>query len=157
MKKAMKKSVKKLQRIFDFLGKYGGTIKTKRPGTWWLLYVDVDNFEVEGKITSQIGVFTSINGDVIFDPEFKIQMLMDGEKIKDVDIMYYDSASVLGTFHIDGNDMCCFMSMTGCSEKEKDDYGLADRFEAFLTNMVEVGPYLFDPAEVKKYSKYMSE
>ena len=53
--------------------------------------------------------------------------------------------------------MCCFMSTMSCSEKEKDDYGLKARFDSFINNMVEVGPYLSDPESVERYDKYMSE
>ncbi len=153
IQKATKNSVKLLQKIFDTLGKYGGTIVTKEPGSWWNLYVDADDSEVEGKITSQIGVYKDVNSDIMFDPIFKIQMEMDGDRIKNADIFYCEATTIFGTTHIDGNNI---LTATFSSEREKDDIGLKERFEGFLINMAEEGPYLSDPAEVKKYTKYLS-
>ncbi|MBO4426517.1 MAG: hypothetical protein J5776_05865 [Clostridiales bacterium] len=62
-KMALKKSVAQLQRLFDFLGEYGGTIETNNPGEWWALDLEVESIEGAVK-TIMIGTFKVINGDI---------------------------------------------------------------------------------------------
>ncbi len=150
-KKARTKSVAKLQKIYDYLGKYGGTIETKKPGNWWKFYMDTDPIG-ELKVASQIGVCKDVNGDTIFDPLFHIVITLDEDNITEVEINDCEETTMFGTSVVDANDM---ISMNGM--KEKDDYGLIERFESFMTNMAEVGPYLTDPKKVCKYDKYLSE
>lgn len=152
-RKASKEAIVLLQKIFDFLGRYGGTIETDSPSTWWSLYFDADKDDAnDNRILSQIGVFKHLNGDIIFDPEFKIVMHMDGERIDDVDIIECAETTVFGTSVVDDNDN---ISMGGITEK--DEIGLVERFSEFMHNMVEVGPYLTNPKKIEKYDKYISE
>ena len=59
-KRALKKSVEQLQKLFDFLGEYGGTIETKKPENWWTLDLKVDSVEGEKKNVI-IGTMITIN------------------------------------------------------------------------------------------------
>ncbi|MCR4641723.1 MAG: hypothetical protein K5697_06810 [Lachnospiraceae bacterium] len=148
---ASEEAIENLQKIFDFLGKYGGAITTKNPTNWWKLYVDTD-LRDDGRIATQIGIHSDLNGDTIFDPIFRIAVTWEDDKIKEVEIFSCEETTVFGTSVVDADDM---ISMSGI--REKDEYGLVERFDSFMHNMAEVGPYLRDPEKVVKYDSYLSE
>jgi hypothetical protein len=150
-KRALKKSVEQLQKLFDFLGEYGGTIETKKPENWWTLDLEVDSVEGEKKNVI-IGVYKIINGDVVFDPKFELTLTVDGDTIKDADIIREESNGLLGSSYVDENDV--YHGLGGDSQANP---GLRTLFEQFMNNMTEVGPYLNDPKDVKKYDKPLDD
>lgn len=144
---ATKKATEQLQKIYDYLGEYGGIIKTYNPDTWWNLDLEIET-EDERTKEMEIGVYSTINGDLIYDPCFELLVRMDKEKILEVEILNYTSETILGTLEICEDDMTY-----GDYGKEKDQYGLKRRFSSFMDNMVEEGPYLTNPKSVEKYDK----
>lgn len=145
-KMATKKAVKQVQKLYEFLQKKGGLIKTKNPGTWWDLDFEIQD-ESDDEMDIFVGICQSVNGDIMFDPAFDIRVTLDEKKkMSDVEILHYTSDTFLGTCTIDEDDM-----MYGFGMKEKDAYGLKKRFSSFMDNMVENGPYLKDPESVTIY------
>ncbi len=144
-KKAAKKSIEQLQRLFDFLGEFGGTIETKTPGTWWDLDLEVEQADDTSK-EIYIGVCKSVNGDLIFDPEFTLTLKMDAGKIVEAEIHNCINQTILGTTEVDSDDM-----LHGFGSVEKSPKGLSELFSEFMDNMTEAGPYLTDPKMVTKY------
>lgn len=100
----------------------------------------------------RIGVCSKLNGDIIFDPEFCLTLKINNKKIVEVEIMRYYSQTMLGLFEIDENDI-----LYGMGSKVKDEYGLKRRFSSFMDNMVENGPYLTKPKNVKRYDKTLAD
>lgn len=143
---ATKKATKELQKIFDFLGEFGGIIETNDPGIWWKMDVEVEHADKNMKKVL-IGVCKTKNGDVIFDPQFKLSLKMEHEKIIETEIIGYISQLWTGEFVIDEDDY-----MHWCGTKEKDEYGLKRRFSSFMDNMVVNAPYLTNPKTVTKYN-----
>lgn len=139
-KMATKKAMAQLQKIYDFLGENGGQIHTDSPGTWWALNLECCEESM------QIGVFTSVDGDIIFDPNFELRVSMENGKISEVEICSCEETTLLGTTYVDGEDM-----LHGFGTTEKDPYGLKKRFSSFMENMAKNGPYLTNPKSVTKY------
>lgn len=150
-KKATKEAIEYLQKIFDFLGEFRGTIETKNPGTWWKFDLEVESVDGDSK-DILIGVCNSVNGDIFFDPQFEMTLTMDGDRIQEAEIHSCINQTVLGTSKIDSDDMLHWFGMT-----EKSPTGLRNAFTGFIRNMAEIGPYLTDPKEVKKYDKTLSD
>ncbi|MCR5355780.1 MAG: hypothetical protein K6E63_00100 [Lachnospiraceae bacterium] len=146
-KKATKKAIEQLQKIFDIVGEYGGTIKTKKPENWWDLDLEVKQVNDTSK-DIMIGVFKSVNGDILFDPQFNLTLKMDGGKIVEAEIHNCINQTILGSTEIDSDDMLHGFGMT-----EKAPTGLRNSFSGFMNNMTEIGPYLTDPKKVTKYDK----
>ena len=150
-KKALKKSVEQLQQLFDFLGEYGGSIETNNPGIWWTLDLEVECVYDEKK-DILIGVFNTVNGDIMFDPQVKLTLTMKDGKIEEADIIEYSNTTIVGTSVVDAEG---YIHMNGI--KEKYPKGLRSLFEGFMDNMVEVGPYLKEPKNVIKYDKTLED
>lgn len=148
----MKKATKQLQKIFDFLGEFGGTIETDDPGTWWKLDVEVEHAD-ENMKNVLIGVCKTKNGDVMFDPQFTLSLKMEHERIIETEIMGYLSQTGLGDFEIDENDILYWLDVNGKDKK----YGLKRRFSSFMDNMVENAPYLTNPKTVTKYEATLED
>lgn len=148
---ATRKATVQLQRLFDVVGQYGGTIETYDPGTWWTLDIEVECIEGDKKDV-MIGIFNTQTGDVIYDPLFHLSITMDNERLGDVEILDCEETTVLGTTVVDNEDM-----IHGFGIVEKDETGLKQRFIRFMENMTEVGPYLTNPKSVKKYDKTLAE
>ena len=74
---ATKKAARQLQKIFDFLGEYGGTIETKNPDNWWKPDLEVGDADETSKRDVAIGVCNVVNGDVLFDPQFTLNLKMN--------------------------------------------------------------------------------
>ena len=73
-----------MQKIFDVLGEFGGVIETDNPRSYWPFDLEVE--EIEGDIkTIQIGVFSDINGDIIYDPLFHLSLRCENGKIMEAD------------------------------------------------------------------------
>lgn len=100
-----------------------------------------------------IGVCATVNGDLIFDPLFRLNLHMDTDnKIDGAEIFEYESTTVLGTVWIDlNNDIHGF----GKVEKGKD--VLRSKVGEFMTNITEIGPYLTEPKKIKKYTKTLAD
>lgn len=146
-KYATKKATEQLQKIFDVLGEFGGVIETDDPRCYWSLDLEVE--EIEGDIkTIQIGVFSDINGDIIYDPLFHLSLRCENGKIMEAEIVECEETTLFGTCIIDNNDLIHGFGMT-----ENDPYGLQRRFSSFMDNMTERGPYLTNPKEIKRYRK----
>ena len=148
---ATKKSVNQLEKFFTLLGEFGGTIKTN-DSSWWDLDLEVENIEDNNKIIT-IGVCMTGNGDLAFDPLFRLSLHMDtNNKIDSAEIREYESTTMLGTIWIDSNnDIHSF---------GKVEYGkgtLQSRFGRFMTNITEIGPYLSDPKKITRYNKTLSD
>ena len=148
---ATKETTAQLQKLFDFLGEYGGIIKTNAPDNWWDLDLEVEEIE-NSKKRVIIGIFEVINGDVVFDPQFEVTLIVEDKIIKEAEIMSCSSNGLFGPMFVDTNDILHAMGT-----KEKDQFGLVKRFSVFMRNMTEVGPYLREPKEVKKYTKSLAE
>ena len=146
-KYATKKATKQLQKIFDVLGEFGGVIETDDPRCYWSLDLEVE--EIEGDIkTIQIGVFSDINGDIIYDPLFHLSLRCENGKIMEAEIIKCEETTLFGTCVIDNNDLIHGFGLT-----ENDPHGLQRRFSSFMDNMTERGPYLTNPKEIKRYRK----
>ena len=148
---ATKKATGQLQKIFKYLGECGGRIETKNPGTWWTLDVEVECAE-DTKKDVTIGVYSSVNGDIIFDPVFHLSLTMDNGKIVETEILDCEETTIFGTTMVDGNDM-----LHGFGTVEKDPYGLKKRFSSFMENMTVNGPYLTDNKFVQKYENTLAD
>ena len=150
-KKATKKAIEQLQRIFDVLGEFGGTIETKDPDTWWKLDLEVEQADDTSK-DIYIGVFKIVNGDVMYDPQFSLTLKMDAGIIVEAEIHNCINQTLLGTTKIDSEDM-----LHGFGMVEKAPKGLRNTFSGFMENMTELGPYLSDPKKVTKYDKTLAD
>lgn len=148
---ATRKATVQLQRLFDVLGPYGGTIETYEPGTWWTLDIEVECIEGETKDV-MIGIYSIQNGDVMFDPAFHLSITMDGERLGDVEILDCEETTILGTSVVDNENM-----LHGFGMVEKDPKGLKQRFNEFMENMTEIGPYLTNSKSLKKYDKTLAD
>ena len=148
---ATKKATGQLQKIFKYLGEFGGKIETNNPGTWWTLDLEVECVE-DAKKNVCIGVYSSINGDIIFDPMFHLSLTMENEKIMETEILDCEETTMFGTTVVDGNDM-----LHGFGMVEKDPYGLKKRFSNFMENMTVNGPYLTDNKSVEKYQNALAD
>lgn len=148
---ATRKNTVYLQRLFDVVGTYGGTIETYEPGTWWTLDIEVESIE-DDKKKVMIGVFNNLNGDIIYDPLFHLSITMNGERLGDVEIIDCEETTVLGTTIVDNNDM-----LHGFGMVEKDEFGLKQRFSSFIDNMASNGPYISNPKKVTKYNKTLAD
>lgn len=148
---ATKKATGQLQKIFNYLGEFGGKIETKNPGTWWTLDVEVECVAGTKKDVF-IGVCSSINGDIIFDPMFRLALTMDNGKITETEILECEETTIFGTTVVDGDDM-----LHGFGGVEKDPYGLKKRFSNFMENMTVNGPYLTDNKSFEKYEKTLAD
>lgn len=92
-KYATKKATKQLQKIFDVLGEFGGVIETDDPRCYWSLDLEVE--EIEGDIkTIQIGVFSDINGDIIYDPLFHLSLRCENGKIMETEIIECEETAI---------------------------------------------------------------
>ena len=150
-KYATKKATKQLQKIFDVLGEFGGVIETDDPRCYWSLDLEVE--EIEGDIkTIQIGVFSDINGDIIYDPLFHLSLRCENGKIMETEIIECEETTLFGTCIIDNNDLIHGFGLT-----ENDPYGLQKRFSSFMDNMTERGSYLRNPKEIKRYHKTLAD
>ena len=148
---ATKKATAQLQKIFNYLGEFGGTIETNQPRTWWTLDLEVES--VDGKEKDiQIGIFSTMNGDVIFDPVFYLTLTVEDGKILEAKIKCCEESTLFGTTVVDENDM-----LHGFGQTEKDPYGLRKRFSNFMENMTKVGPYLTEPKAVTRYEKTLAD
>ena len=150
-KKATKKAVEQLPKIFDFLGEFGGTIETKQPNNWWTLDLEVEEADDVSK-DIMIGACKSLEGDIIYDPKFTLTLKMDGDKIVEAEIHSCINQNVFGTTEIDSDDM-----IHGSGRVEKSPKGLRTMFSGFMDIMTEIGPYLSDQSKVTKYDKTLSD
>ena len=148
---ATKKATGQLQKVFDYLGEFGGKIETKNPGTWWTLNLEVESVD-ENKKDVLIGVYSSINGDIIFDPLFHLSLTMDNGKITETEILDCEETTLLGRIVVDGDDM-----LHGDGMVKKSSCGLKKRFLSFMENMTVSGPYLTDNKSVEKYGKTLAD
>lgn len=149
--KVKDETVAQLQRIFDKLGKYGGLIRTNKPKSWWDLDLEVEYEEGNTRYIT-IGVFKDINGDVLYDPQFKMAIIMNHENIEAAYLKKCINQTLLGTTVVDEHDM-----FYGYGLVDKSDESLASLFEGFMDNMVEVGPYLTEPKEVIQYNHSLAD
>ena len=85
-KMATKKAAKQLQQLFDFLGEFGGVIETDKPENWWNLDLEVEQIEGDKK-NILVGVYTSVSGDVIYDPVFRVVAREEDDKIVEVEVL----------------------------------------------------------------------
>ena len=121
-KYATKKATEQLQKIFDVLGEFGGVIETDDPRYYWSFDLEVE--EIEGDIkTIQIGVFSDVNGDIIYDPLFHLSLRCENGKIMETEIIECEETTLFGTCIIDNNDLIHGFGLT-----ENDPYGLQRRF-----------------------------
>lgn len=150
-KMATKKAAKQLQQLFDFLGEFGGVIETNMPENWWNLDLEVEQIEGDKK-NILVGVYSSVSGDVIYDPVFHVVAREEDDKIAEVEVLDCEETTVLGTSTVDGDDM-----IHGFGTTEKDPFGLKNRFTSFMDNMTGSGPYLTEPKSVKKYTKTLAD
>lgn len=145
--KALKEAVEKFQTLYDFLGEFGGIIKTKNPDTWWELGLQITPYGGCDRRKVLLGIYEEVYGDVRYDPIFSFLMTLNEGKVADIDLLSYTSETLMGEFEIDENDV---MHHEGTEEENA---GMSDRFLSFLTNIVDVGPYLRDPEYVEKFTE----
>ena len=98
--------------------------------------------------TIKIGVFSDINGDIIYDPLFHLSLRCENGEIMEAEIIECEETTMLGTYIIDRDDLIRGFGMT-----ENNPYGLQKRFSGFMDNMTERGPYQTNPKEIKRYHK----
>ena len=98
--------------------------------------------------TIKIGVFSDINGDIIYDLLFHLSLRCENGEIMEAEIIECEETTMLGTYIIDRDDLIHGFGMT-----ENNPYGLQMRFSGFMDNMTERGPYLTNPKEIKRYHK----
>ena len=98
--------------------------------------------------TIKIGVFSDINGDIIYDLLFHLSLRCENGEIMEAEIIECEETTMLGTYIIDRDDLIHGFGMT-----ENNPYGLQKRFSGFMDNMTERGPYLTNPKEIKRYHK----
>ena len=148
--KATKKALLELNRIFDFLGKFDGQVETNDPEEWATLEVEVNDLQ-----HISIGMFELVDGDVVLNPSFELKVKRlkgTGAFIEDAEITSYEAYEPFGLVTIDENGVYnAENSLTG--NGEKDEFGLSARFSYFMNQIVEEGPYLKEPKNVKKYEK----
>lgn len=99
-------------------------------------------------VVREIGVFSDINGDIIYDPLFHLSLRCENGKIMETEIIECEETTLFGTCIIDNNDLIHGFGLT-----ENDPYGLQRRFSSFMDNMTERGSYLRNPKEIKRYHK----
>ena len=151
-KKALRKSVEQLQKLFDFLGEYGGEIETNEPETWWTLDLEVEEV-YDDKKDIFVGVFTDLNGrHIMYDPSVKLTITVKDGRIEKADILEFSNTTVFGTSVVDAEGN---IHMNGVTEKAPQ--GLRGLFEEFMDIIVEVGPYLTNPQNVTKYDKTLAD
>ncbi len=150
-KKALRKSVEQLQKLFDFLGEYGGVIVTNEPGTWWTLDLEVEEV-YDDKKDILIGVFKDLNGNIMYDPSVELTITVKDGRIEEADILEFSNTTIFGTSVVDAEGN---IHMNGVTEKAPQ--GLSELFEGFMDNIVEVGPYLTKPKNVIKYDKTLTD
>ncbi len=102
--------------------------------------------EEEGRKGFQFGLFTVINGDVMFDPLFILSAEVDNGTIRNLDIIGYENTNPYIMMRIDENDMAYYWG-----KKEKDMYGLKRRFSSFLDTVTILTPYLCETSTIKPY------
>ena len=143
-KYATKKAVSQLQKVFNIVGKYGGIIEARNPGTSWILDVEVlDGTESSKDII--IGIYSIFNGEGMYYSSFALSLSMEEEKIINARITTYESQTSIARFVINEDDM-----LTSRFGIEKDRYGLRKRFSTFMNTLVDYGPYLNNAKEIKK-------
>lgn len=144
---ASKESLERLQKLFDYLGEFGGRIQTNEPDTWWDLYLEVEYIENDNK---SITIYMS---DLHYtNPFFRVLLTMKGNTIREGRIQEYQSETITGLVTVDGNDV-----IHGYGKKEKATNGLKELFDGFLTNVVDVGPYIKEPKKIEKYEKTQAD
>jgi hypothetical protein len=132
------------------LGEFGGMIETNAPEHWWNLGVDIDPEYDENQVEVYIGLYSSLNGDVVKGPQFHLVLIKEEDKVVRIEITDYDGYdSILGDCYIDENDM--YHTYSG--RVEKDPYGLRKRFSLFINEVVNEGPYLSEPKQIIKYNE----
>ena len=102
--------------------------------------------EEDGRKGFQFGLFTVINGDVMFDPLFTLSAEVDNGTIRNLDITGYENTNPYILMRIDDNDIAYYWG-----KKEKDVYGLKRRFSSFLDTVTKLTLYLSETAIVKPY------
>ncbi|WP_022769379.1 hypothetical protein [Butyrivibrio sp. NC2007] len=138
-------SIKMLQKLFDYLGEYGGTITTSDPIAWPTFDLEV-HVARDNKKTILIGFYNTLNGDVIFSPEFSIMLTLDKGIITQAEIIHCIQQSIFGEIMIDSNDML----FTYVNPAEKDSIGLEKRFSSFMKE-IQNGPYFEASCKIERY------
>lgn len=72
--------------------------------------------------TIKIGVFSDINGDIIYDLLFHLSLRCENGEIMEAEIIEYEETTMLGTYIIDRDDLIHGFGMT-----ENNPYGLQKR------------------------------
>lgn len=142
-KRALKESVKQLQRLFDYLGENGGIITPKTPDSWWPLDLEAEPVGEDRKDVT-ICTYQNMNGDVMCDPLFQLTLTMKGGRIAEVDILKCENTTIFGTSVIDDSGYVYFGGI-----REKAPESLQSLFKSFMDN-VEQGPYLKGSASVER-------
>ncbi|MGN0483756.1 MAG: hypothetical protein ACI4HI_09415 [Lachnospiraceae bacterium] len=147
-KQATKESIAQLQKIYNLIGETGGRIETHDPDSWWTLDMETIYEGDDGEKDIITGIYTRINGDLVYDPQFTLNLKMDQNTILDAQIDRYFSQTMMGVLEIEGDDKAYW---NGRETKEED--GLQKRFSSFMNTIVEFGPYLTDPKSIEKYEE----
>ena len=82
----------------------GHFILSNNSENWWTLDLEVESIKGSKK-NIMIGTFQNVNGDVIFDPRFDVELTMNGDKIAGAEIMYYMSQNLFDVIEIDEEDI----------------------------------------------------
>ena len=77
--------------------------------------------------TIKIGVFSDINGDIIYDLLFHLSLRCENGEIMEAEIIECEETTMLGTYIIDRDDLIHGFGMT-----ENNPYGLQKRFSGFM-------------------------
>ena len=142
MVQATKESRILMQRFYEMVGDTGGTLSV---GNGWDLTVEVHDIDGSHKYLA-IGVFTVLNGDVAFDPIFRMEGRIEDGRIASLDITSYESTLPFAMLYIDSRGIAHTSNKDG-----KDTIGLRRRFSDFMDSMG-TSPFLEgDRVVIKKY------
>ncbi|MCR5654022.1 MAG: hypothetical protein K6G07_00055 [Lachnospiraceae bacterium] len=150
-KQATDQARQQLQKVFDKLGKFGGTIQTKKPEEWKTFDLEVERMDKETK-DIMIGVFHSVDGEVLFYPQFRLSLKMEEDSIVEAYIHNCIKQTIFGTTEIDSEDL-----ITGFGNVEKTTPGLEQEFTDFMEDIAKKGPYLTKPEKITKYDRTLAE
>lgn len=136
-----------LNKIFAFLGPYGGKITIDSD---WDFYCKVYNFN--GFIETAIFSHSGKNNGNYVDPFFQIELYFgeDGKTITNAKPVEYLSQWPGGELHMDLHDNSCVYK-GDCESMEED---INERFVSYLGTITGVRPYLSAPVSVERYKEY---
>lgn len=142
---ATRKATKQLQKVFDFMGNYGGQVVGDSSEKWFRTF----RLEVKGENESKKDVaiyYYYKNGDeVVCDPYFSLSLTMDGDRIAETEIIEFEHRTFCRVLPATYNKRIL--------KKSK----VVEMFSLLMKEVAEAGPYLSNPDAVIKFSMVVPE